>query len=48
MLQQVQQKMQALPPMVSTVPVAQDESENHVVEANECFEWMNRTEGQKI
>ncbi|MGA7854782.1 MAG: hypothetical protein WCA15_15755, partial [Candidatus Acidiferrales bacterium] len=48
MVQQVQQASQALPPMVSTLPVAQDESENHVVEANECFEWMNSTEGQKF
>jgi hypothetical protein len=48
MVQQVQQKMQALPPMVSTLPVAQDESENHLVEANEVFEWMNSTEGQKF
>ena len=48
MLQQVQQKMQALPPMVSTVPVMQDESENHAVEMNECMEWLNSTEGQKF
>ena len=48
MTQQVQQQMQALPPMVSTVPVAQDESENHAVEASECGEWMNSTEGQKF
>ena len=48
MLQQVQQKMQALPPMVSTLPVAQDESENHTVEASECGEWLNSTEGQKF
>jgi len=34
--------------MVSTVTVAQDESENHIVEANECFEWMNSIEGQKF
>jgi hypothetical protein len=40
--------MQSLPKLVSTIPVAQDESENHVVEANECFEWMNGTEGQKF
>jgi hypothetical protein len=48
MVQQVQQQMQSLPKLVSTIPVAQDESENHVVEANECFEWMNGTEGQKF
>ena len=48
MVQQVQQGMQALPPMVSTLPVAQDESENHVVEANTLFDWLNGTEGQKF
>ena len=48
MLQKVQQGMQSLPPMVSTVPVAQDESENHTVEASECGEWLNSTEGQKF
>lgn len=48
MMQQVQKSMQSLPPNVSTIPVAQDESENHAVEANEAFEWMNSTEGQKF
>jgi hypothetical protein len=48
MVQKVEQGMQALPQLVSTIPVAQDESENHAVEANECFEWMNSTEGQKF
>jgi hypothetical protein len=48
MVTQLEQGMQAMPKLVSTIPVAQDESENHVVEANECFEWMNSTEGQKF
>ena len=48
MVSQIQQAMNSLPKMVSTIPVAQDESENHAVEANECFEWMNSTEGQKF
>ena len=48
MVQQVQQALQALPPMVSTLPVAQDESENHLVEANTAFDWLNSTEGQKF
>ena len=48
MLAQLQKLMQSVPPNVSTIPVAQDESENHVVEANECFEWQNSTEGQKF
>lgn len=48
MVQQLTQAMQAVPPQVSSVQVAQDESENHVVEANECFEKMNSIEGQKL
>jgi hypothetical protein len=48
MVDKVTQGMQSLPQLVSTIPVAQDESENHAVEANECFEWMNSTEGQKF
>ncbi len=48
MVQQVQQASQTLPPMVSTLPVAQDESENHLVEANTAFDWLNSTEGQKF
>ena len=52
---QVQQKTEQLagmakqlPPKVSTVPVAQDESENHAAEAGWLFEWMNSTEGCKF
>ena len=48
MVQQLQQKSKALPPQVSTIPVAQDESELHAVEAGECFEWMTSSEGQKF
>jgi hypothetical protein len=48
MMAQVQQAIQATPPQISTVPVAQDESENHLVEANECFEFLNGTDGQKF
>ena len=48
MMAQVQQAIQATPPQISTIQVAQDESENHIVEANECFEWMNDTDGQKF
>jgi hypothetical protein len=47
-MQQLQQVIQSLPPDVSTIPVADDESENHAVEADTCFEWMNSTEGQKF
>src|SRR5260370_19937074 len=48
MMAQLQQAMQALPPTVSTLAVMQDESENHAVEANECYEWLNGVEGQKF
>ncbi len=34
MIQQLQQATQSMPKMVSTIPVASDESENHAVEAN--------------
>jgi hypothetical protein len=48
MIQQVQQQMKSLPPLVSTVPVAQDESEMHAIEADTCFQWMNSSDGQKF
>ena len=48
MVQQMQQMEKSLPPLVSTVPVAQDESELHSVEAGQCLDWMNSTEGQKF
>jgi hypothetical protein len=48
MMAQVQQAIQATPPQISTIQVAQDESENHLVEANECFEFLNGTDGQKF
>lgn len=48
MTAQLGQAMKSTPPKISTVPVADDESENHAVEADECFEWMNSTEGQKF
>lgn len=48
MVQQLQQMMQSIPPMVSSVPVAEDESENHVVEGAFLFDWMNGMEGQKF
>jgi hypothetical protein len=34
--------------LVSTIPVAQDESELHAIEADACFQWMNCSEGQKF
>ena len=48
MVQQLQQMEKSLPPMVSTVPVAEDESELHTIEAAQCLDWMNSTEGQKF
>jgi hypothetical protein len=48
MVDQLQKGMQSMPQQVSTVPVAQDESENHSVEASECGEWLNSIEGQKF
>ena|SRR5271154_2147927 len=45
---QMQAMAKTLPPMVSTVPVAQDESEAHSLEAAACFEWLNSSEGQKF
>lgn len=47
-LQQLQQVIQSLPQLISTVPIAEDESENHAVEADTCFDWMNSSEGQKF
>ena len=46
MLQQLQQQAQSLPPMVSTVPVMQDGSEEHSVEAAACQYWMISPEGR--
>ena len=48
MLQQAEQAVGQIPPNVSSIPVAQDKSENHEVEAKTCFDWMNSEEGQKF
>lgn len=47
MMPQVLEAVKALPPMVSTVPVAQDGSEDHSTEREECKHWMNSAEGRK-
>ena len=47
-MQQMQQAKAAMPPMISTVPVAQDDSENHVIESAICMDWMNSSEGQRF
>jgi hypothetical protein len=45
-LQQIQQYASTLPEKMSSVQVAQDDSEDHVIEATICTEWMNSSEGQ--
>jgi hypothetical protein len=47
-LQQLQQQVAALPPLVSSVTVAQDGSENHVVEAAVVLAMLNSPEGRKF
>lgn len=47
-VEQVMQVQQSMPKLVSSVDVAQDESELHAVEADTCFQWMNSSEGQKF
>lgn len=42
------QTLQGIPQQLPSVPVAQDASEDHQMEAQTCFEWMNDPdEGQK-
>jgi hypothetical protein len=48
MMNQLEQMIKSLPPTVSTVPVAQDESEEHLIEAAQCLEWATSGEGQKF
>lgn len=48
MMDQLKQMIDAIPDEVTSVPVAQDASENHKVEAQTCFEWMNGDEGIKF
>ena len=47
-LQQMQQALQAIPKLITSVPVAQDSSENHEVEALACWAKMNSEEGRKL
>lgn len=42
-LQDLEQKQ----PLVSTVPIAKDKSENHAVEAAACYDWINSPEGRR-
>ena len=47
-LQQGQQMMQQTPPMISSVPVRGDGSENDAVEALICLRMMNSAEGRRL
>ena len=48
MKDQALQAIQALPPLVSSVAVMQDASEDHATEAQVCFEKMNSRAGRKL
>lgn len=48
MIQAIEQQLQSMPPLVTSIPVAQDASENHEVEAATVFEWMNSEEGMRF
>lgn len=48
LLQAAQQALAQIPQLVTSIPVAQDASENHQVEAQVCFDWMNGEEGVKF
>jgi hypothetical protein len=45
---QMTQAMKALPPMVSTVPVAQDNSENHTIHASITLGMLTSPSGRKL
>jgi NACalpha-BTF3-like transcription factor len=47
-MQQLQQAVSQIPPLVSSVPVEQDASVNHAIEAATCFNKINSPEGQKL
>jgi hypothetical protein len=46
--QQLQQQMQAMPPQVSTVPIAQDNSENHMIHAAITLGMLTSPTGRKL
>lgn len=48
MLQQAEKTLQDMPPEISSIPPAADTSENHNVEAQVCFNWLNSEEGIKF
>lgn len=48
MLPQFQQALAQIPPQISSCPVAQDSSEDHMTEAQECFRMMQDPTGRKL
>lgn len=48
MLSQLTQTMQSLPPLVSTVPIAQDNSENHTIHAAITLGMLTSPTGRKL
>jgi hypothetical protein len=48
LLPQALAALKALPPMVSTIPVMQDASEDHATEAQVCMDWLISPEGRKF
>jgi hypothetical protein len=46
--QQLQQQLQTMPPLVSTVAVAQDNSENHMIHAAITLGMLNSPTGRKL
>ena len=48
MIGQLQQQIQAMPDMISTVLVRDDGSQDNSVEAQVCFDWMNSANGRKF
>jgi len=47
-LQQMQQQLQDTPQFLPSVPVAQDDSEDHTTEAATLFSWMQNPEGRSL
>jgi hypothetical protein len=45
---EIQEQAKGIPPLIASIPVATDASEDHGTEAQTCFEWMNDEEGQKF
>ena len=45
---EITQQLAGIPPLISSIAVATDASEDHPTEAQTCFEWMNDEDGQKM